>query len=178
MIDYQIVGVDNINHLVQIQYTKTGVEVPYFVNTNLPKGFDEQTIHGIAKAQAFQASQYWDNIPTLPEPFILVNPVGTAKPTVYESIPEYDVGTQELTPIIVEEENIYRRTFQIRNFTETELTALLRDKRNALLATTDQEALSDRNPSQEILNYRQALRDITSQPDFPYNVVWPILPAE
>lgn len=182
MIDYEIVSVDNINHIVQIKYTKQGVEFPYFVNTNLPRIFDEQTVHGLAKSNAFQASQYWDTVQqTLeaqPEPFVLVSAVGTAKPTVYEQVPEYDIGTQELTPIVVEEETVYRRTFQIRDLTATELSSLLRDKRNQLLASTDQEALSDRSPSQEILAYRQALRDLTSQPEFPYNVVWPIMPAE
>ena len=41
---------------------------------------------------------------------------------------------------------------------------------------TDMEAVSDRTPSTEILNYRQALRDITSQETFPNSVIWPIKP--
>ena len=38
------------------------------------------------------------------------------------------------------------------------------------------EAVSDRNISQEMLDYRQALRDITDQETFPNSVIWPIKP--
>lgn len=49
----------------------------------------------------------------------------------------------------------------------------IRAERNALLAATDWRFRSDMNPSQEWKDYCQALRDITEQSGFPWNVVWP-----
>lgn len=52
----------------------------------------------------------------------------------------------------------------------------IRQKRNKLLAETDWWAVQDRTMSQDEIDYRQALRDITDQPTFPDSVVWPQLP--
>ena len=52
----------------------------------------------------------------------------------------------------------------------------VRGTRNSLLAETDWMALSDNTMSQEWADYRQALRDITSQEGFPYHVTWPTKP--
>lgn len=50
----------------------------------------------------------------------------------------------------------------------------VRSKRNSLLEETDFYGLSDVTMPDNIRQYRQALRDVTSQPGFPENVVWPI----
>lgn len=50
--------------------------------------------------------------------------------------------------------------------------------RNSLLLDSDWTQLSDvplANKS-EWVTYRQALRDITEQPGFPHNIVWPVAP--
>lgn len=56
----------------------------------------------------------------------------------------------------------------------------LRARRNQLLAATDWTALPDVPLSEERRQqwqaYRQALRDVTDQPD-PFNIVWPAPPA-
>ena len=52
----------------------------------------------------------------------------------------------------------------------------VRLKRDFLLQDTDWWAVADRNMTQEQIDYRQALRDITSQSGFPDNVVWPVKP--
>jgi len=59
--------------------------------------------------------------------------------------------------------------------TEEELAAAVREERNALLAASDWTQLPDVPDStkQKWSKYRQALRDITEQPEFPYSVVWP-----
>ena len=49
----------------------------------------------------------------------------------------------------------------------------VRNKRDRLLSDTDWMALSDNTMSPEWATYRQALRDITSQAGFPYDVTWP-----
>ena len=65
----------------------------------------------------------------------------------------------------------------------TELTAekkavLIRQQRDALLLATDYMMMPD-YPMSELARenlkvYRQALRDVPEQPDFPNSVVWPI----
>lgn len=52
----------------------------------------------------------------------------------------------------------------------------VRAERNRLLAATDWRFRSDLTPSQEWKDYCQALRDITSQAGFPWEVTWPTQP--
>lgn len=52
----------------------------------------------------------------------------------------------------------------------------VRKKRNKLLAETDWWALNDHTMTQDQIDYRQALRDITDQDGFPENVTWPTKP--
>ena len=52
----------------------------------------------------------------------------------------------------------------------------IRMQRDALLAETDWRFRSDLTPSQEWIDYCQALRDIPAQEGFPTNVTWPIKP--
>tara|TARA_B110000858_G_C17732647_1_gene440914 strand:- start:39 stop:428 length:390 start_codon:yes stop_codon:yes gene_type:complete len=51
-----------------------------------------------------------------------------------------------------------------------------RAERDGLIAATDWWALSDRTMTAEQTAYRQALRDITDQADFPTNITWPTKP--
>lgn len=52
-----------------------------------------------------------------------------------------------------------------------------RKQRNLLLVETDWMALNDVSTmSQEWIDYRQALRDISSQENFPDEIVWPVRP--
>lgn len=57
----------------------------------------------------------------------------------------------------------------------------IRKKRNDLLSQTDWLAIKGAETGIPLggpwASYRQALRDITSQPGFPENVVWPQPPA-
>lgn len=52
----------------------------------------------------------------------------------------------------------------------------VRSERSRLLAETDWAALSDVVITPEMAAYRQALRNITSQPGFPHDVSWPVKP--
>lgn len=52
----------------------------------------------------------------------------------------------------------------------------IRFHRDALLAITDWRFRVDMTPSQEWVDYCQALRDIPQQAGFPESVVWPIKP--
>jgi hypothetical protein len=66
-------------------------------------------------------------------------------------------------------------------FIERVIATPVKEERAKLLAETDwyvvrQSETGDAIP-QEILDYRQALRDITSQEKYPYVVIWPAKPA-
>jgi hypothetical protein len=51
-----------------------------------------------------------------------------------------------------------------------------RAERNRRLAETDWRFRSDMNPSQEWIDYCQALRDVTAQAGFPWDIEWPVKP--
>jgi hypothetical protein len=59
---------------------------------------------------------------------------------------------------------------------DNRLAAEERQKRDALLAETDHYALSDVTMSTEMTTYRQALRDVPQQTDFPTSITWPTKP--
>lgn len=69
----------------------------------------------------------------------------------------------------------------VRVGAEPDNAAVAKNKRDALLAETDwvvTKALETGNPVPQVwIDYRQALRDITAQPDFPNNIVWPEKPV-
>ena len=54
--------------------------------------------------------------------------------------------------------------------------AAIRVERDALLASTDTWGLADYPATAEQTAYRQALRDITAQTDFPIYITWPTKP--
>ena len=56
------------------------------------------------------------------------------------------------------------------------LAALERAKRDQLLADTDHYGLSDVTMSDAMKTYRQALRDVPQQTDFPGTIAWPEKP--
>lgn len=71
--------------------------------------------------------------------------------------------------------------FDIPEATQTQIVndhywKCVRVVRDRLIAETDWWASSDLTMSTERAAYRQALRDITTQPD-PQNIVWPEKPA-
>ena len=51
-----------------------------------------------------------------------------------------------------------------------------RNKRDGLLSDTDHYALSDVTMSDAMKTYRQALRDVPQQTDFPTTISWPTKP--
>lgn len=52
----------------------------------------------------------------------------------------------------------------------------VRQERDRLLAETDWMVTPDRQPSQAVIDYRQALRDVPQQSGFPDNIQWPTKP--
>lgn len=106
-------------------------------------------------------------------------------PVVTESAPSHDPMTQTVvkstTPTLVGD--AWTVTYSVVQLTDEQIANNLqsasdniREKRNAKLAETDWWAVSDRTMSAEEAAYRQALRNITEQEGFPYNVTFPEKP--
>lgn len=86
----------------------------------------------------------------------------------------YTVGNPEPTiiPFTPEEE---AREDAIER---AERERIARERRDALLAESDWTQLSDAPvDGQAWALYRQELRDLTDQPNFPDNVTWPVPPS-
>lgn len=61
---------------------------------------------------------------------------------------------------------------------EPDYAALVRAERNVRLSATDWTQLADVPVDRDAwATYRQALRELPTQEDFPNNVVWPTLPT-
>ena len=89
------------------------------------------------------------------------------------------IGTPyDSTSIIWDQIKTYPKK-DILDYTPPEVTEQeVRDLRNKLLAESDWTQLSDAPIEKEAwAAYRQALRDITSQPKFPKEVFWPNTPT-
>ena len=98
--------------------------------------------------------------------------------------PLYDTVTQNLSegaPTLTA--GVWTQVWVVSEATPDEVTqrtsdlaSSARSQRDYLLQHTDWMALSDVAMSPAIASYRQALRDVTLQSGFPYNVVWPTKP--
>jgi len=91
--------------------------------------------------------------------------------------PAFDVLTQsisEANPAMVDGK--WTQQWTISDRSEDQAATNVRAHRASLLSDTDYLALSDNTLSAEMAAYRQALRDITSQEGFPYNITWPTKP--
>jgi hypothetical protein len=94
-----------------------------------------------------------------------------------KDVPDYDVLTQRLNKSnLYQEGGKWWRHYTIEHFPEDVAKQNVRDHRNSLIAETDWMALNDNNMSEDWAAYRQALRDITAQKGFPYQVTWPTKP--
>jgi hypothetical protein len=99
---------------------------------------------------------------------------------------DHDRATQKLVPADPYIEDGWCYTVAVADKTEEEIAADLnskaaqiRSQRNQLLTASDWTQVLDAPINRTAwATYRQALRDITSQEDFPNNVVWPKNPDE
>lgn len=98
--------------------------------------------------------------------------------------PYFDIATQkrvEKDAVLVNDQ--WTQVYAVEDMTPEEASqryeewaTKARTLRDGWLADTDWTALSDRTMTPEMATYRQALRDITTQEGFPYNVTWPTKP--
>lgn len=93
--------------------------------------------------------------------------------------PKYDKMFEAIKyepPVFNEELGKWTGELTVVKLPESYAAKNVRWKRDNLLKETDWRFRSDLNPSQEWTEYCQALRDITDQDGFPFNVIWPTKP--
>lgn len=88
-----------------------------------------------------------------------------------------DIQTGQKTVVPFTAEEIAAQQAHERDVLPVEQMAVLRAKRNQLLAETDYLALADHTLSAEMTAYRQALRDLPSNTTDVANPVWPTKPG-
>jgi len=84
-------------------------------------------------------------------------------------------GEQTIVPLTAEE--IAEREAYERDVLPLEQMKELRRQRNQLLTETDYLALADSTLTDEMRDYRQALRDLPANTEDPANPVWPTKPS-
>ena len=142
----------------------------------------------VEDGQVINVSDYRDMFPNTSFPasgpdaeFLEANSCMTV--TVWKS---YDQLTEKLVSVApyIEENTVY--TIAVEPLTASEIEAntesqwaKIRSQRDTLLQACDWTQLPDvpldSKTKEQWVNYRQALRDVTSQAD-PYNIDWPIAP--
>ena len=99
--------------------------------------------------------------------------------------PSYDERTQSVSLSSVPQEvnsewklvwSVVQKTADEIQDYDTSLEANIRNERNAKLSATDWWGISDRTMTAAEATYRQDLRDIPSQAEFPREITWPTEP--
>ena len=108
---------------------------------------------------------------------------GFAKVSAFK---DHDRATQKLVNVAAYYEAPWVYTVKVVDKTAEDIqaetdaqSASVRAQRNRLLAECDWTQLADSTADKAAwATYRQALRDITSQGGFPWNVTWPVQPGK
>tara|TARA_R100001591_G_scaffold102296_1_gene109254 strand:- start:143 stop:670 length:528 start_codon:yes stop_codon:yes gene_type:complete len=174
MIHYEITKASPQQLQLQIRYSKENCP-DYWINLR-NTDFSESNIHAVAKDHAQVAEDFWNDTTGLPEDATLSDNTGTTKPKIYVDEPSFDDVTQEVTFTWVESDDALTQTWTVADKSSDDKAESIRAKRNSLLQDTDHHALSDVAMSTEMTVYRQELRDIPQQTDFPTTVTWPTKP--
>lgn len=97
-------------------------------------------------------------------------------PSVVEVSAEFGIKDADGNQVSVDEAVVSARQAQI---TQDQMAVEVRAERNKLLAASDWTQFPDVQGNIDVAawtEYRQALRDIPQQADFPTNIVWPTKP--
>jgi hypothetical protein len=177
MIEYEIVSVDIVNMSMQVRYF-AGSNPDYFVRLAFGSPINEENLHSLAQQAAARAEANWERVAAAQQDFQLTTTTGVAKSTVVEDHPEFDPDTHMIVERWEETETVRTLKFDLTPLTQDQKIAAIRAKRNSLLGATDFYLAKDRPVSDEMISYRQALRELPDQTGFPDSIAWPIRPAD
>lgn len=175
MIKYTIEKVDTINGQVLFSYEKEGLE-KWWRRKALPATFDDEKLHEMAEAEVETACRIFNQQEAAAKEYIVAEPEREVKEVVESVQPDWDPTMQTLEVEYTEDATTKYKNYVVHEMEGPDKAQSIRQKRDSMLAMTDVYALSDRNMSDEMVTYRQELRDVTKQETFPNSVIWPIMP--
>lgn len=175
MITYTIEKVDLLNKQVLIKYQKEGSS-DWWRRIGLPDSFDDDYLHTLAEESAQAAAKWWKKTEGVSDNYVVAEPTKVIKEIVHSEVPDYDPLVSDITWEWAEDATTKYKVYTVTEKSAEDKAFQIRERRNNELGITDLFALSDRTMSDEMKNYRQALRDITKQETFPNSVIWPIYP--
>jgi hypothetical protein len=180
---------------MRVRYSAEGYQD--YVRSFNPRQFDQEHLVGIITRFAPQVVESWERWASHPEnvevetegvataeaPFVDPNFDPLHVPVV-EDQPQYDLFTQRIEMNMIEDPMQPTVGWTIYDLTSEEQAEVLEFQKGAmrydraiLLQETDHWVMSDTpEPTQAQLDYRQALRDVPAQAEFPRNIVWPTKP--
>lgn len=92
--------------------------------------------------------------------------------------PAYDSKTHRVSQSVQFENSAWTQIWSIQALDKDTASANVRGKRNSLLADSDWTQLPDAPIDRAVwATYRQDLRNLSTQPGFPWEIQWPSLPA-
>lgn len=99
-------------------------------------------------------------------------------PVTPTTAPAFDNTTHRLRNWVENTNQEWRQTWTIQQLPEEQASANVRGKRDRLLVDSDWTQLPDAPVDAAAwATYRTALRDVTDQTGFPWNVTWPVAPS-
>ena len=176
---------------VQIRYSAEGH--PDQLKNFVAASMEKEALKEMAERYAQVVVKNWENIEAAPsevdfagEEITTIYTEAPIQTIVRDEYPSYNPFTEKVEERIVETSTEVRTTYTVVPLSaeeipivEEKLVNVLRRDRDLRLAATDFIQFSDtREPSQEWLEYRQALRDVPQQPGFPQNIIWPEEPPK
>lgn len=100
-------------------------------------------------------------------------------PYTVDPQPSYDPLVQQMNkgPFVQDAQGAWSQPWTVAQLPQVDAERNVRNRRDALLVQSDWTQVADAPVDQATwATYRQALRDVPSQADFPYNVTWPTEP--
>ena len=172
--DYEILHIDTTEEMVVIKFMEEG-RTDYVTRRYYKDEINDEVItalveHAQAEAYAFY-NRDAESVAFTPSSW-----GGTVRNLVMGDIPDYNPSFEKLEESWVETEESRTRVLTVVELNEAEKVVQILAKREELLVATDVNALSDRTMPAALIEYRQALRDITDQEGYPNSVVFPIAP--
>jgi hypothetical protein len=177
---YEIVKYLPEANWIKVVYSRDGDEdyIRMFTLTSFDEAEIREHIEGYAPVVFDQWSKRKAAPMALPiqgkQSAVVKFPKTITEESVDRSTVDYFLQTVDQVVIETEDQIIYREV--VRDTTEEERILRAEIRCEDMLKQTDWWVLSDTpEPTQEQLDYRQAIRDVPQQSGFPDNINWPTL---
>ena len=172
--DYEILHIDTTEEMVVIKFIEEG-RTDYVTRRYYKDELTDELIVSLVEHAQTEALAFY-NRDAESVAFTPSSWTGSLRELDMGSIPDYNPTFERLEESWVETDELRTRVLAVVELTEAEKVLQIRLKRDELLGATDVNALSDRIMPAALVEYRQALRDITDQEGYPNSVIWPIAP--